>query len=68
MDIKEVQQLIRDHCQAHGGMRQWAQIHKVSSQYVSSIVTGKRKPPAWVLDLVGLEFVQEYRQKSKGST
>lgn len=56
-------QMLRTECAAAGGQKPWAAKHRVSPQYVSDVLLGRREAGRSILDALGLEKVVTYARK-----
>lgn len=48
---------------AVGSQKAYAQAHKISEQYLSDVLNGRREPGQKILDALGIERVVVYREK-----
>lgn len=63
----DVLAMLREACDAAGGIRPWARLHDLSFQYVHLVLQGDRPPGPAILNPLGLvaERVRIYRWKAK---
>lgn len=54
---------LRAAIQAAGSQKAFAQQHRISQQYISDVLAGRRKPGQKILDALGIEQVVSYREK-----
>lgn len=61
MTDDEVVAMLAEACD--GGVTKWADAHKVSAQYVSDVLHGRRTPGKKILDALSLEKIVTFRKK-----
>lgn len=60
--LDQVVDMIREACAQEGSQYQWATRHKLSPQYVTDLLKGRRTPGPAVLKIFKLEAVTQYRE------
>ena len=60
--LDQVIDMIREACAQAGSQYQWATKHKLSPQYVTDLLKGRRTPGPAVLKIFKLEAVTQYRE------
>ena len=65
LTLKEVIALLRRACLVAGSQRQWALRHRLSSSYVSDVLSESREPGPAILRALGIErrVVVTYRRR-----
>ena len=61
MNAEEVRRILRSACENRGGQKNFAEFARVSQQYVSDVLNGKREPGEAILDALNIERVVTYR-------
>ena len=60
--LDQVVDMIREACAQAASQYQWATKHKLSPQYVTDLLKGRRSPGPAVLKIFRLEAVTQYRE------
>lgn len=60
----QVIERLRAACEAAGGQKAFAELHRLTPGYVGDVLHGKRPPADRILHALGLERVMIYRERA----